>query len=284
MQPRWRDPIHLALHIFLAGIVVFMLSPIVFVILSSFNSSSINLFPPEGFSFRWYTTVFSHEPFRAGFVNSFVVAGTSSLLSLTIGTMAAFALVRHHIRWSSLCRSLFFSPLIVPRVAIGLAVFVLFIRWATPLQGTNQGLALVHAVLTLPFVITIVSANLALLDPALEEAAQDLGGGPIRTFWHVTLPQVRSGLIVAAVFAFITSFDEVETSIFLLNPPNTTLPIQMFIYMEQWQNPTLAALSTLLIACTVIPVLVLLPILKTQEVGNLLVQRGTPPSAGTKGR
>ncbi len=277
---RWADPITLGLLVFLGLVVVFMLSPIVFVVINAFNDSSLSLFPPKGFSLRWFRAVFDHEPFRKGFFNSFKVASAASTLSLIAGTLAALALARHRFPGRPLLRSLFFAPLIVPRVAVGLAVFVLFVRWVQPLQGTNVGLALAHAVLTLPFVITIVTANLALLNPSLEEAAKDLGANPFRAFWHVTLPQMRTGLAVAGAFAFITSFDEVETSIFVLSPPNTTLPIQMFLYMEQWQNPTLAALSTLLVACTIVPVLVLLPILKVQEVGRILARRETSGRVG----
>jgi putative spermidine/putrescine transport system permease protein len=277
------DPVGLALGTFLGLVVLFMLSPLVFVVVNSFNASSLSLFPPEGVSLRWYRTVLEHRPFARGFANSVSVATTASLTSLLAGTLAALGLVRHRVRGRALFRSLFFAPLIVPRVAVGLGVFVLFVRWLVPLQGSNLGLALVHAALTLPFVVTIVSANLALSDPALEEAAADLGAGPLRAFWHVTLPQVRTGLVVAWLFAFITSFDEVETSIFLLSPPNTTLPIQMFIYMEQWQNPTLAALSTLLVAATLVPVLCLLPVLNTQEVGRLLARRAAGDVPGEKG-
>lgn len=101
----------------------------------------------------------------------------------------------------------------------------------------------------------------------------DLGAGPLRTFWQVTLPQIRAGIVVATVFAFITSFDETEASIFLVRPSNTTLPIQMFLYLEQYQNPTLAALSTLLIALTVVIVIVGLRFVRGAELARLVARR-----------
>ena len=124
-----------------------------------------------------------------------------------------------------------------------------------------------------PFALVLLTASLVNVNRTLEEAAMDLGAGPLRTFWSVTLPQIRAGLVVAAVFAFITSFDETEASIFLVRPSNTTLPIQMFLYLEQYQNPTLAALSTLLIAATIVLVVIALRFVRGAELARLVARR-----------
>jgi putative spermidine/putrescine transport system permease protein len=108
-------------------------------------------------------------------------------------------------------------------------------------------LILAHTIVVLPFVINIVAANLIGLDSALEEAAQDLGASRWTVVWRIVLPQIRSGLVVSALLAFLVSFDQVESSIFLTRGANNTLPIEMFLYMEKWQDPTIAALSALLI-------------------------------------
>lgn len=140
------------------------------------------------------------------------------------------------------------SPIVVPKMILGVAVFV----WLglLGLLGTLTGLVVVHTVVAIPFVVAILAANLAGLNPSLEEAAMDLGATPLRALLNVTLPQVRPGLVVSAVFAFITSFDQVETSmflVFLVGPTTKMLPIEMFLYMEKWQDPTIAALSALLL-------------------------------------
>jgi putative spermidine/putrescine transport system permease protein len=110
------------------------------------------------------------------------------------------------------------------------------------------------------------------VDPAQEEAAQDLGATGLQAFLRVTLPQMRTGLVVAALFAFMTSFDELDTSLFLVRPENNTMPIEMFLYVQEYQNPTLAALSTLLIAGTVVLVLLLIPLARAQEARKLLAR------------
>src|SRR5437879_12820276 len=115
----------------------------------------------------------------------------------------------------------------MPRVAIGIAVFILLVRLR--LVGTTGSLVLVQPMLSLPFALVLLTAGLVNVNRTLEEASMDLGAGPLRTFWSVTLPQIRAGLVVAAVFAFITSFDETEASIFLVRPSNATLPVQMFL-------------------------------------------------------
>ena len=260
-----------ALRIVLFAVLAFILSPLVFVVINSFNGSAFNSFPPEGFSLQWYRFVLGYGPFRDGMVNSLVIATASMLVAVTAGMLAALALVRGKVRARGILSAFFLSPLVVPRVAIGIAVFILLIRLR--LLGTTTSLVLVHAMLSLPFAIVLLTASLVSVNRTLEEAAMDLGAGPLRTFWQVTLPQIRAGIIVAAVFAFITSFDETEASIFLVRPSNATLPVQMFLYLEQYQNPTLAALSTLLIALTVALVIVAMRFVRGAELARLVARR-----------
>lgn len=273
-RPRERSPggpIDALLRVALIAVLAFMLAPLAFIVVNSFNSASFNTFPPSGFSLRWYEFVLGYAPFRDGMTNSLIIAGASTVIALAAGTLAALALVRGKIVARGALRALFLSPLIMPKVAIGIAVFILLIRLR--LYGTLGSLILVHTMLALPFCIVLLTASLLSVNRTQEEAAMDLGAGPIRTFWRITMPQIRAALVVAAVFAFITSFDETEASIFLVRPSNTTLPIQMFLYLEQYQNPTLAALSTLLIALTVVVVVVGLRFVRGAELARL-VSRG----------
>jgi putative spermidine/putrescine transport system permease protein len=133
----------------------------------------------------------------------------------------------------------------MPKIVLGVGWFIFFARLG--FQGGVLPLILAHTIVVLPFVINIVAANLVGLDPALEEAAQDLGASRWTVVWRIVLPQIRSGLVVSALLAFLVSFDQVESSIFLTRGANNTLPIEMFLYMEKWQDPTIAALSALLI-------------------------------------
>jgi putative spermidine/putrescine transport system permease protein len=260
-----------ALRVVLFAVLAFILSPLVFVFVNSFNGSAFNSFPPDGFSLRWYQFVLGYAPFREGMANSLLIATGSTLLAVPAGMLAALAIVRGRVRARPALSAFFLSPLVIPRVAIGIAVFMLLIRLR--LLGTTGSLVLVHAMLSLPFAIVLLTASLVNVNRTLEEAAMDLGAGPLRTFWKVTLPQIRAGLIVAAVFAFITSFDETEASIFLVRPSNATLPVQMFLYLEQYQNPTLAALSTLLVALTIALVVVALRFVRGAELARLVARR-----------
>lgn len=274
--PRARpvEPTGLIEVAFRAGLVVvlgFILSPLVFVFVNSFNGSDFNSFPPQGFSLRWYQFVLGYVPFREGMVNSLLIALATTAVAIPAAILAALAIARGRIRVTGILNGFFLAPLVIPRVAIGIAVFILLIR--VHLFGTTLSLVLVHSMLALPFAIALVAASLVNVNRSLEEAAMDLGAGPLRTFWSVTLPQIRAGLIVAAVFAFIASFDETEASIFLVRPSNLTLPVQMFLYLEQYQNPTLAALSTLLVGLTVVVVVGALRFVRAAEIARLVARR-----------
>ena len=273
-RPRPAEPMGLIELVFRSGLIVvlaFILSPLVFVFVNSFNGSDFNSFPPQGFSLRWYKFVLGYVPFREGMTNSLLIAAATTAVAIPAGMLAALAIARGRIRLRGILNAFFLAPLVIPRVAIGIAVFILLIR--LHFFGTTASLVLVHAMLALPFAIALLAASLVNVNRTLEEAAMDLGAGPLRTFWSVTLPQIRAGLIIAAVFAFITSFDETEASIFLVRPSNLTLPVQMFLYLEQYQNPTLAALSTLLVGLTVVLVVGALRFVRGAEIARLVARR-----------
>ena len=190
-----------------------------------------------------------------------------------IGSLASYALVRSKIIGRPAIKGAFYAPLTVPRVATGFSLFALYVTWHRSLYGSMTGLILAHLLLVLPFVVSIFVATMGSIDPVYEEAARDLGAGRIRTFVKVTLPQMRMGLIVAALFAFIISFDELEMSIFLVRPETNTLPVEMFFYLEQQQTPTLAALSAILIGLTMALVLLALPFMLRSSWQRILPGR-----------
>jgi putative spermidine/putrescine transport system permease protein len=261
-------------YAFFALVLVFMAAPLVIVVINAFNKSPYSQWPPQGFSTHWFSTVFHYQPFRQSLYISLKVAVGSTLLALVIGSMASYALVRFRIVGKTIIQSAYFAPLTVPRVAIGFSLFALYINWHRSLYGSISGLVLAHLLLVLPFVVSIFVATMGSIDPVFEEAARDLGAGRIRTFLKVTLPQMRIALIVAAIFAFITSFDELEMSIFLVRPATDTLPVQMFFYLEQQQTPALAALSAILIALTIGLVLLAIPFMLRSSWQRSLPGRG----------
>ncbi|SFU15613.1 ABC transporter permease [Mesorhizobium sp. YR577] len=249
-----------SLHLILAATLLFMLAPILIVIVNSFNASAYNAWPPEGYTLDWYRKVLANPAFQRGAINSLIIGVISTALVLALGTPMAYALGRIHMRGITAFKSVLFAPLIVPRVAIGFALFVLFVGLGSAtglrLYGTYTGVILAHSVLMLPFVVAILTASFGEVDPIVEEAARDLGATPIGAFRLAVLPQIKGALLVAGIFSFITSFDEVETTLFIVKPAVNTLPVEMYNYLEQYQDPTLAALSTLLIAFTFIVVLI----------------------------
>ncbi len=271
MSERYKfDIFDILFGILLVGVSLYILAPLIFVIVNSFNSAAYNVFPPQGFSLKWFGVVLRYPTFKRAFINSVIVGLGAMVIAVVTGTMAARAFVKYRFKFDTLTRSLLYSPALVPNIAIGAGIFLFYIR--VGLYGSRIGLTLAHALLGLPFVISIMVAVMLNLDPSLEEAAQDLGAKPLETFIRVTLPQMRAGLIVSAMFAFIISFDELETSLFLVRPANNTLPIEMFLYLQEYQNPSLAALSTLLIAITAVAVILLIPFLRRQAERRKLLR------------
>jgi putative spermidine/putrescine transport system permease protein len=234
------------LYVFLVTGLVFMVAPIAIVVVESFNSSAFGEWPPPGFSTLWYGHLFHGGGFGAPAIRSLEVALVATAGSLVAGTLAALAIARYRFPGRRAFQGFVAAPLIVPKVAIGIAAFILFLKLGW--YGSLGSLILAHIVLTLPFVVTLAVAGLARVDHTIEEAAADLGAPPRTVLWRATLPQMRATLVAAAAFSFIISFDELDASIFLVGQQANTLPTAMFIYMQKYQDPTLAALSSLLIA------------------------------------
>jgi putative spermidine/putrescine transport system permease protein len=241
--------------------VGFILLPLAIVVLYSFSSVAYGVFPPPGLSLRWYAHLMDQPAFGRAFLRSAGVGVAATGLALAAGVPAAMALVRGRFTGRDALQAFLLSPIVMPKIVLGVGWFIFFARLG--LQGGVLPLVLAHAIVVLPFVVNIVAANLVGLDPALEEAAQDLGASRTTVFFRIVLPQIRSGVILSGLLAFLVSFDQVESSLFLTRGANNTLPIEMFLYMEKWQDPTIAALSALLIVFAF-----------TLVAGSLVVARG----------
>ncbi|HEX6547796.1 MAG TPA: ABC transporter permease [Candidatus Dormibacteraeota bacterium] len=237
-----------SLNAFLAAVLLFMVAPIAIVIVNSFNSVAYGAWPPPRLSTRWYQNLADQPGFGDAAVLSVEIGIVATALALVAGGLAAMALVRYSFPGRSAVNAFLLSPMLVPKVSIGLAAFMLFLR--IRVYGSFPSLVVAHTVLILPFMVTIIASGLVRVDRRLEEAALDLGASSLRVLWHVTLPQIRRSLVAALVLSFVISFDEVDATIFMVSPRQPTLPVAMYTYMQKFQDPTLAALSTVLIAAT----------------------------------
>lgn len=229
-----------------AGLVCFFLVlPSLIVVPMSFNADNLMRFPPRGFSFIWYETYFARENWRTATVNSLVIAVVTTVLATLLGTLSAYGLVRGRIPLRNLFIFIMLMPMIVPPIVSAVSMYGVFAP--LDLVGTVWGMALAHTVLALPFVVINVSAVLQRMDWHAEQAARSLGASAIRAFLLVTLPLIRPGIVAGAIFAFITSFDEVVVALFISGSKAVTLPVQMWSGLRFEINPVVASVSTMLI-------------------------------------
>jgi putative spermidine/putrescine transport system permease protein len=227
---------------------VFLLAPILLCFVMSFSDDAFLGFPPERWGFRWYRTLFTNESFLAAFRVSVAVGLVATVVSLAAGVPAAYAIARYRFPGREALYGFFTAPLLLPSIVLGIAILLVFFRLA--LTATYTGLVLAHLVVTLPYVVRIVTTALGSLALDLEDAAASLGATPWRVFRRVTLPLILPGILAAAALAFLVSFDEVVISLFVVGPRLTTLPIAIFRYVQFRTDPQVAALSVVLILAT----------------------------------
>jgi putative spermidine/putrescine transport system permease protein len=248
MSDSWRQPRRILMAA-LGGLTIFyLLAPTLVIVPMSFTEAEILSFPPQGFSFQWYEHMLTDRQWSTAIINSLIVALLTAGLATVLGTLAALGLSRGRFPGRSLVNGLVLSPLIVPVVVIAIGMFGLFVQWK--ISGSVIGLVLAHTALALPFVVVNVGTSLQTMDRNLELAAANLGADPRRSFMHITLPIILPGVVAGAIFAFITSWDEVVTAIFLTTARFRTLPVEMWEQVRQVVDPTVAAVSTTLLVVT----------------------------------
>ncbi|TCR67295.1 ABC transporter permease [Bosea sp. BK604] len=229
--------------------LLFILLPLIFVTWLAFFRQEIPSFPPEGYSLKWFAAVPGQKPFVDGFILSVQVGVLATLIGIVLGVPASLALVRHRIVLGPAINTLLLLPLVMPGIVLGTSLYVFQIEaeiatgW--PLLGSFAGLVFAHTLVVVPWVVRLVTASLVGFDRTIEEAAQNLGAGPWTTFRRVTLPSIRSGIVAAGLFGFVTSFGNLEMSLFLVGPGRTTLPIAILQYLEWKIDPTVAAASVI---------------------------------------
>lgn len=234
-----------ALRLATLGVLLFVHAPVAVIILSSFSPESYLTIPTGLLSWRWYRQIPMHPEFLRAFWLSIELGVATALVSTTCGVPAAVALSRHRFSGRQIVAGACLSPLIVPVIVTAVAL----LQFLNPLglDGTFIGLLVAHVVLTLPYSIKMASASLAGLPRTVELAAQDLGAGPLRTFFLVTLPLIRSGVLAGAVMVFLVSFDSFTISFFLAGPQFRTLPLEIYNYTVFYIDPLISALSSLLV-------------------------------------
>lgn len=245
-----------ALRLAAWGVLLFLILPILVIIPLSFNAEpffsftpGMLRFEPEAYSLRWYTEIWSDLRWTLAIQNSFIIGIASTILATTLGTLAAVGLASDAMPFKRPLIAIMLSPMIVPLIIIAAGMFFFYTRFN--LVGTYAGLIIAHAALGTPFVVITVTATLAGFDHALFNASLGLGATPVRAFRDVMLPLIRPGVISGALFAFVTSFDEVVIVLFLAGPEQRTIPRQMFSGLREQINPTILAVATLLILVSV---------------------------------
>jgi putative spermidine/putrescine transport system permease protein len=230
------------------AVLLFMALPILIIVVLSFSSASYLTFPPPAFGVRWYRAYFGSAEWLAATGLSLSIAASVVVLATVLGTLAALGLAQLPPLLRTIAAALILSPLIVPVIVVAIGIYYAYSRYG--LVGTPIGLVLAHTCLAVPFVVTSVSASLAGFDRRLEQAALSLGATPWGTFRQVTLPLIRPGVLTGALFAFITSFDELVVALFLSGSGAVTLPRRMWDDLRFAIDPTIAAVSTLTIVLT----------------------------------
>ena len=243
------------LRVYVGAMLLFLVLPIAVVIPAAFSSGQTLRFPPKGFSLRWFENAWNTPGFWEAFKVSLLVAGIATCISLVIGTLASFAIVRHRFPGKQFFELLFMTPLVFP--AIVLAVALSMVLGSVGLVRNFWGLVFAHVIITVPYVVRTVGATLAEIDRAYEEAAATMGANTMRTFFEVTLPMLGPGLVAGAVFSAIMSFDEFTVSLFLVGPGVMTLPLEIYYYTEFSMDPTVAAISTMLLGVTALIVVLI---------------------------
>jgi putative spermidine/putrescine transport system permease protein len=238
--------------------------PALVVVPLSVTENRILRWPPRGFTLHWYQKLVDDPLWSSGLVTSLKVAGLTVVVSSILGTATALALARGNFRGKTVVLGLVLSPAIVPVVILAIGTFFVFVR--LKLVGSIFGLVMAHATLALPFVVIAVTTSLRHLDPELELAASSLGAKPLRTFLRITLPLILPGLLAGALFAFITSWDEIVIALFVTTPEIRTLPVVMFTQIREQIDPTVAAASTVLMTVTSIALLSALLIRRKEQV------------------
>ncbi len=236
------------LYVVTGLVLAFLLIPTLIVIPMSFSASQYLEFPPRTWSLRWYQAYFASADWMQATITSFKAGALTALVATPIGTAAAYGLHASRLRAAGLIHVILLTPIIVPVILVGIAVFYAYVQ--LKLVNSLIGIVLAHSMLAIPIVLLIVASALKSFDMNQELVARSLGASRPRAFFLVTMPQIRFSLITGAALSFLTSFDEVIVAMFVSGGSNSTLTRNMFNALRDQIDPTIAAISTLMIVVT----------------------------------
>ena len=242
-------PLPWGLRIAAAVALAFLMAPVVVVVFASFSATSYLTIPPQGWTLRWFAEALGDPTYLSAILFSLELAAVATVAAMVLALPACYALHYKWVPFSGAIAGFVLSPLIFPAVVIGVAL--LQYMSALGLRGNFVILALAHVVIVTPYVVRTLLSGLSGVDPHLDEAARVLGANRLASFLLVTLPLARMSLLAGFVFAFITSFDEASVTLFLLPPGQATLPVAIFSAIDLGVDPSIAAVSTLLIVATI---------------------------------
>ncbi len=239
-----------AIRIFCVLVLVCLVLPILAIIPISFTSDTMLSYPMPGFSLRWFTEFFNSVMWTLSMKNSFIIGFATTLLATTLGTLAALGLTMANLPFKGVITGIMIMPMVVPVVISAVGIYF-FYAWIG-LTSTYTGMILAHTALATPFVVITVTATLQGFNRNQIRAGSSLGASPATVFFKITLPQILPGVISGALFAFVTSFDEVVVALFIAGSEQYTLPRQMFAGIREKYNPTIAAVATMMIVFSVL--------------------------------
>ena len=229
-------------------VALFLLLPILFIVALSFGSSQWLIFPPPGWTLKWYRDLFADPRWIEAALTSLKIGLVVTVCSVTLGLLASFGLTRGRFRGVETLRALFLTPMILPVVVFAVALYAFALRLG--INGTFVGFVIAHTIIALPFSIIAITGALEGFDQSVEDAAVLCGATPLEAKLRVTLPAISHGLFAAAIFSFLMSWDEVVLAIFMSSPTLQTLPVKIWTTLRQDLTPVVAAASTLLVVLT----------------------------------
>ena len=234
-----------ALQVLVGAVVVFLIAPLAVVMVMSFGDSALLRFPPPSFSLRWYHALLESDGWRRAAVNSLIVGSLTAVLATAAAVAMSLGLVRRQFRGRSILYGLILSPLMLPVIVLAVSLYSVFAFLR--LNGTLIGLVIGHTTLAFPYAVLVLMSSLEKMDMRLQKVAMTLGASPVRAFFRVTLPLLRPAVMVALLFSFLVSFDEVTIALFVTGPLTATLPKMLWDGITYELTPMVTAVSTLLI-------------------------------------
>ena len=231
-------------------VFLFLCLPLLLIVVTSFGTAAAIQFPTKGFTLDWYANALQSETFITSFLLSLEIGVLATVLALIVGVPASYALVRSSIRGRKFMKSFFLSPTVIPGIVVGYVLFqFIVIKLNLPIF---QGLLIGHFLISLPYIIRVVGSSMEQLDFSIEEVAWTLGSSKVMAFFRIVLPNVSSGIFAAFMLAFVNSFNNVPVSIFLSGPGVAMLPTSLLNYMEYNYDPTVSAISVMLMLLTIV--------------------------------